>query len=201
MASTLDVVNDCLATLGEAPLNALTEPHEFRGTAQRILARASKRIQATGWWFNTEAITLTPNPTGQIVLPGDYLKWQSGVRSSDQLVRGQSKPWLVDRAGRIYDTRNRTFVITEDVTGELVRELPFDTLPTVVNDYIAAEAVLKFQSNFDADNSKRQELTQAWQLARTEARAENIRQLGVNLLHNNSRLSRIKRVTRQLRNY
>lgn len=201
MASILDVVNDCLATLGEAPLNTLLEPHEFRGTAQRLLTKTNRRIQAPGWWFNTEAITFTPNPTGQVVLPGDYLKWQSGVRSSDMLVRSEAKPWLVERGGRLYDTRTRSFVLTENVTGELVRELPFEQLPAVINDYVAAETVLKFQSNFDGDNSRRQELTQAWVLARTVANAENTRQLGVNFIYNNSRLSRIKRVTRQLRNY
>lgn len=201
MATTLDVVNECLGTLGEAPLNSLLEPHEFRGTAQRELDRASKRIQATGWWYNLEAATLTPGPDGQIYLPGDCLKWQSGVRSSDMLVRGQAKPWLVQRGPRLYDTRTQSYVITEPVTGELVRELPFDLLPHVVNDYIAAEAVLKFQSSFDADNSRRQELTQRWTLARAEAKAENIRQLAVNFVQSNSRLSRIKRVTRVLRNY
>lgn len=201
MASTLDVVNDCLATLGEAPLNTLLEPHEFRGTAQRLLAKASRRIQQTGWWYNLESITLVPNPDGQIVLPSDALKWQSGVRSSDTLVRSEAKPWMVDRGGRLYDTRTRSFVHTESVTGELVRELPFEQTPAVINDYIAAETVLKFQSNFDGDNSRRQELTQAWILARTEAKAENTRQLAVNLIYSNSRLSRIKRVTRQLRNY
>ena len=40
MATILDVVNECLGTLGESPLNSLLEPHEFRGTAQRELAAA-----------------------------------------------------------------------------------------------------------------------------------------------------------------
>ena len=200
MASTLDVINDCLASMGEAPLNTLLEPHELKGSAQKSLSRASRRIQSTGWWYNLEAATFSPAPvTGHIQLPGDTLKWQSGVRTSDQLVRNQPKPWLVERGLRLYDTRSRTFVITEDVTGELVREVPFEDLPAVINDFVAAEAVLKFQSNFDADNNKRAELTQAWQLARIEAKAENIRQLGINLLNNNSRLSRIKAVTRRLR--
>lgn len=201
MATTLDVVNECLGTLGEAPLNSLLEPHEFRGTAQRELDRASKRIQSRGWWYNLEAATLTPGPDGQIYLPGDCLKWQSGVRSSDMLVRGQAKPWLVQRGPRLYDTRTQSYVITDTVVGELVREIPFDQVPHAVNDYIAAEAILKFQSSFDADNSRRQELTQRWTIARSEANAENTRQLAVNLLNNNSSLSRIKRVTRQLRGY
>ena len=200
MASTLDVINECLSTMGESPLNTLLEPHEFKGSAQKTLSRANKRVQATGWWFNTEAQTFSPSPlNGFIQLPGDCLKWQSGTRSADKLVRSQAKPWLVERGNRLYDTRNSTYVITEDVTGELVREIPFEELPNVMNEYIAAEAVLKFQSNFDADNSKRQELTQAWSLCRIEAKSENIRQLGINLLNNNSRLARIKSVTRRLR--
>ena len=200
MASSLDVVNECLASMGEAPLNTLTEPHEFKNSALKALARANSRIQASGWWFNIEAIELVPNSTtAQIQLPGDCLKWQSGVRTADTLLRGQPKPWLVERGGRIYDTRTQAYEITESVVGELVREVPFEDLPQVINDYVAAEAVLKFQSNFDADNSKRQELVAAWQLSKINANSENIRQLGVNLLNNNSRLERIKRVSRRYR--
>lgn len=198
--TTLDVVNECLASMGEAPLNTLQEPHEFKSAAQKALNRANRSIQAKGWWCNTEAATFSPAPvTGFIQLPGDCLKWQSNVRTSDTLVRQQAKPWLVERGGRLYDTRTRTYAITEDVTGELVREVPFEQLPSVLSDYIAAEAVLKFQSNYDADNSKRQELTQSWNSCRIEANAEQTRQLGVNFLNSNTRLSRIKAVTRRYR--
>lgn len=200
MATTLDVVNECLASMGEVPLNTLLEPHEFRGSATRALSAANKRLQSTGWWFNTEQATLSPAPgTGHITLPGDALKWQSGVRASDTLTRTQPKPWLVQRGLRLYDIRERTYVHTQDVSGELVREVLFEELPHVMNEYIAAEAVLRFQSSFDADNSKRQELVQRWTLARSEARAENIRQLGVNMINNNVRLQRIKSVTRRVR--
>lgn len=203
MATTLDVVNDCLASLGEAPLATLTEPHEFKSAAQRVLARTSKRIQATGWWCNQEAVTYVPNSVnGQIQLPGDVLKFQSGVRNRDLLQRGVAKPWIVQRGTRLYDTRTHSYEITEpEVIGEITRNVPFEDLPSVLNEYIAAEAVLKFQSSFDADNSKRQELTQAWTLARADARAEQIRQVAVNLRYNNPTLNRIKSVTRSARRY
>lgn len=201
MATTLDVVNDCLATLGEAPLNSLSEPHVYRGRIQRLLTRVNRTVQVEdgGWWFNTEGYTLAPNPSGQIQLPGDVLKWQSGVRSTDTLVRSQPKPWLVQRGTRLYDTRTHSYIITESVTGEVVREVPFDDLPTVVNDYVAAQTVLQFQSDIDADNSRRAELSQNWQLARIAARSENIRQKAVNLRNNNATLSTIKSVVRQAR--
>lgn len=198
--TTLDVVNQCLGTLGESPLNTLLEPHEFRGTAQRAISNASSQVQSSGWWFNTEAATLAPAPvTGFMQLPGDCLKWQSGVRSTDLLIRGQAKSWLVQRGTRLYDTRRRTFEIIENVTGEMIREVPFEELPIVMASFIASQAVLKFQSSFDADNSKRQELLEEWKLYRSAVNAEQTRQLGVNFINNNSRLQRIKNAVRRLR--
>ena len=196
MATTLDVVNECLATLGEVPLNTLAEPHEFKASAQRYLSRANRRIQSTGYWFNTESATLAPAPlTGHITLSGDTISWRSGVRARDTLTLEAAQPWLVQRGTRLYDTRNRTYVHTLPAIGTLIREVPFEDLPPVANDLIAAEAVLRFQSSFDADNSKRQELAQAWSLATTALRAENIRQAKVNLINSNPRLHRIKSKT------
>ena len=201
MATTLEVVNDCLATMGEAPLNTLNEHHEFRGAAQRLLTRTNRTIQSTGWWCNTETATFGPDPSGIVTLPGDALKWQSGTRNTGTYVRSQSKPWLVQRGTRLYDTLTRSYIITEEVTGELVRLVPFDELPTVLNEFVAAQTILRFQSNFDADNSKRQELTENWKLARVDARAEQIRQIAVNFRDNNPTLARIKSVTRAARRY
>jgi hypothetical protein len=130
--------------------------------------------------------------TGHITLAGDAISWRSGSRARDTLTLGAAQPWIVQRGTRLYDTRNRTYVFTEDAIGELIREIPFEDLPPVVNDLVAAEAVLRFQSSFDADNSKRQELAQSWALATTAMKSENIRQAGVNLIASNYRLQRIK---------
>jgi hypothetical protein len=202
MATILDVVNDCLASMGETPLNTLSEQHEFKGSAQRLLTRTSRRVQADGWWCNTESFTASPAlATGYVQLPGDVLQWQSGIRTKDSQVRSYVKPWLTQRGNRLYDLRTNSYNITEDSIGEIVRFLPFDQLPVPLAEYIAAETVLKFQSNFDADNSKRQELQQNWQLARIKVQAENTRQLGINLLHSNPSLQRIKSRVRSARRY
>ena len=198
MATTLDVVNDCLGTLGEAPLNSLLEPHEFRGTAQRLLLRASTRIQSPGWWFNTEEITFSPQGA-EVVLPGDSLKFQTGTRTAKSKERVGHKPWIVERGGRLYNAQTQSFMIDEDVVGELVRLIPFDQLPTIVNELIAAEAVYQFQSSFDADRAKREELAEQVRKLTIQANAENIRQQAVNMLYNNPRLARIKRVTYRMR--
>lgn len=202
MASTLDVVNDCLSSMGEAPLNTLSEPHEFKGSALRLLNRTNRIVQEVGWWCNTEAYTARPTSgVAYIQLPSDVLKWRSGVKSRDTLVQQQAKPWIVQRGTRLYDTRKRSYEVTEEVTGEIVRELPFEDLPAVLNEYVAAQTILRFQSNFDADTQKRQELTQIWQQARLMAQAEDIRQAKVNLRDNNPRLAYIKSVTRSARRY
>lgn len=200
MATTLDVVNECLSTLGESPLNTLSEPHAFKGAALAALSKANKQIQAPGWWFNVESITIKPAPvTGHMQLPGDCIKWDSGVRAPDTLTRGTPAPWAIQRGSRLYDTRTRTYVFTEEVEGAIVRLVPFEELPPTANDFVAAEAVLKFQSRFDGDNSRRQELAQSWATARTELRAEQTRQAKVNMINNNSRLSRIKSAVQRLR--
>lgn len=197
MATTLDVVNECLESLGEVPLNTLLEQHEFKNSALRALSKANRRVQAPGWWFNLETVTLDPAPlTGQIALAGDTIAWRSGTRSKTG-VRAEPKPWLVQRGLRLYDTNAESFVITESVTGELVRLIPFEDLPPVVNDYIAAEAVLRFQSAFDADTQKRADVEKTWAITRIAANAENTRQLGINLLATNGRLQRIKSKVRR----
>lgn len=199
MTTTLDVVNSCLATMGESPLNTLLEPHEFKGSAQQKLAEASTTIQSRGWWYNKEEVTFSPNSVnGQIQLPGDCLGWQSGVL----LASGAptlSKPWIVQRGKRLYDVRERSFVITETVQGTITRLVPFEDLPPVMADYIAAEAIMRFQSDFDSDNGKQQRLAQNQQVARIAAVAEQTRQLKVNLVLNNTSLQRIKSRVRGIR--
>lgn len=202
MATTLDVVNDCLGSMGETPLNTLSESHEFKGTTLRLLNRNNRIIQEVGWWCNTESYTAKPaSGVAYIQLPSDILKWRSGVKSKDTYVQQRAKPWIVQRGKRLYDTQNRTYEIKDEVVGEIVREIPFEDLPTVLNEYVAAQTVLRFQSNFDADTQKRQELTQIWQQARMLAQAEDIRQAKVNFRDNNPRLAYIKSVTRSARRY
>lgn len=202
MTTELDVVNECLGTMGEAPLNTLSEPHEFRGTAQRLLKRNSNQIQSLGWWFNTERfVAERPTNLGYIQLPGDVLKWASGNKARDTYVQQQGKSWIVMRGRRLYDTVNGTYEINDRVVGEIVRELPFADLPPQAQEFVAAQTVLRFQSDYDADNSKRQELQERWKLARLDCRAENIRQNRFNFRDNNPQLAYVKSVTRAARRY
>ena len=188
MYTTLEVVNGCLASMGEAPLSSLVEPHAMKGAAVAELNRANKTVQSKGRWFNTEVVSLNPDSVnGWITLAGDAIKFESGSKTSP------AKPWLVQRGNRLYNLNTRSYVVGEGVEGRIVRLVPFEELPPVAADFIGTTAVLKFQSNFDGDNNKRQELKEDNNRARIEFMAEDIRQRRVNLLDSNNTLTRIRR--------
>jgi hypothetical protein len=187
MYTTLEVVNGCLASMGESPLSSLVEPHAMKGAAINALNRASKNVQEPGKWFNTEYVSLQPDSVnGWITLSGDCLKFSSGTPQAP------SKPYLVQRGTRLYNLNTQSYVLTEGVDGYIVRLVPFEELPPVAANYIGALAVLRFQSNFDADNSKRQELQQDMLTAKIDFNSEHIRQIKTNLLNSNRTLARLR---------
>jgi hypothetical protein len=187
MYTTLEVVNGCLASMGEAPLSSLVEPHAMKGAATAALTRASKNVQEPGKWFNKELVAFEPDSVnGWITLGGDCLKFISGTPTAI------AKPHLVQRGSRLYNVNTRSYVVGEGVSGYIVRLVPFEELPPVAANYIGALAVLRFQSNFDADNSKRKELDEEVARARIEFNAEHIRQVGANFINSNRTLARIR---------
>lgn len=179
---TLAVVNRMLATLGEAPLNALTDPHTFRGACLERISTRSTNVQAQGWWFNRELLTIAPNVgDNKLYLPGDV---------TNVIVPGRLD--LVQRGRYLYDTVRGTNQFTETVQAQVVRELPFEDLPEVVAEYVAAYATLYFQTDFDGDSNKMQKLQIIFNDARTSFSAEATRQTRYNMLEFNTRLMQLK---------
>ena len=54
MFTELDVVNACLATLGELPLVELTDEHPMVAAARVNLTEAIVSEMHRQWWFNTD---------------------------------------------------------------------------------------------------------------------------------------------------
>lgn len=177
----LDVVNEMLGTMGEAPLATLTAPHALRGSCQRTLRLTSDAVQSVGWWFNRETLTLQPSVVdGTVYLPGDFL----GVRTPDD-----SK--AVERAGRLYDTEAGDWLRAEiDVT--LIRRISFDQLPYLARSAIGLEAIKKFQRNYDGDTAKTRDIREEYSEAIMMLQAEETRQVKANRIASNWRLMRIK---------
>ncbi len=185
----LTVLNNMLGLLGETPLASLEEPHAFKGAGLSLLDQENRIIQARGWWFNTESITLTPMLNGRISLSGDTIN----VRTDDRNV--------VQRGRYLYDVDNGTDLFTEPVCVLLIRLVPFEATPESAAAYIAACASRRFQLLYDGDSLKARDL--ADQEARTSAwaKVEDTRNKKANLIHSNPGLMRLKYLTNQARRF
>lgn len=181
MLTELDVINDMLASLGESPLNAIDEDHPLVASGVRKLRVANAREQAKSWWFNREQVTIQPDPdTGFTYVPGDTL-------SIDPV---SSWTHLVQRGRRLFDPSGKGYKIGKAVTVNLVREIPFEDLPTMAQAYISLAAQEDFQKDYDADRLKYEQIMSQKREAFLVLRAEDIRNAGVNLLYTQGTLAR-----------
>lgn len=184
----LTVVNRMLATMGEKGLNSLADAHAFKADALDMLESVSRKVQTRGWWFNTEKITLTPSPIDDaIYLPNDCLS-----------IRTDSST-LVKRGNRIYNLDGGSYEFTGDETISLIRLVEFEDLEETAADYISAMAVLQFQSDFDGDSRRRDELAEEVRDTRVEIGKAHIRGQQANVIYSNYRLQRLKTTTRSAR--
>lgn len=179
----IDVVNRMLGTMGEAPLNSLEDTHQLRGACLSTLNRENNRIQAKGWWFNKEDITLTPMVDGRIPIPGDAIS-----------VRTQSKKH-VQRGRYLYNLDGGTVYFTESVYAMVIRLVKFEELPETAAAYIAVCAVKQFQIAYDGDTTKLQILVNEERVALSEVSRDDTRNSKTNLITSNPRLQRLKFTT------
>lgn len=180
----LEVINEMLGTMGEAPLATLTAPHTLRGAAQRVLKLTDEAVQARGWWFNRETMTLQPSGVdGTVYLPGDAI----GARLPKSLYGRYA-----ERAGRLYNLEAGDWVRVKVPDVQIIRQVPFDDLPTLASDAIGLRAIVKFQRDYDGDSQKtrdiRGEAADSW----ASMQAEETRQVRANRIYSNPRLARIK---------
>ena len=185
MATELTTVNDCLAIMGEAPLNSLVEEHAYKAAALATLARASKTVQSREWWYNLENLTLTTSPIdGRLYLPGDVGTMRPVGTSSD----------LVQRGRVVYNLSAGTDVFAQGFSCavQITRILALPDVPTSVADLIVAKTVLEFQNLYDGDQTKTRNLGELVARLQQEAKIEHIRNRKVNLIETNERLARIR---------
>jgi hypothetical protein len=177
--SQLDAVNDMLGLMGELPVNDLENVHPLVPTAVRALRTASDEIQVRRWWFNTEAVTLTPQiETKQILLPHDTL-------AADPF---EGRPRTAVRGNRLYNLDTQSVEWDKSVTVRLHRMLPFDELPVLARMVISYKAQLAFGLQYDADPMKLSAIREALADARANLGAEDIRSTRSNLLYKPSTL-------------
>jgi hypothetical protein len=198
---TLDVVNAMLGTMGEAPLNSLEDAHALRGSCMRVLNSVNRRIQGRGWWFNREYLTLSPGVVdSSIYLPGDTIN----VRADRMYLRAEDAV-VGQRASRLYNMDGGTYVFDHALDVELVRLVPFDSLPELAAAHIGAQAVLEFQTSYDGDSTKTRQLALVVQDiqqntgTRLDLNAEETRQSKANWKRSNYKLQYLKSIVRGAR--
>lgn len=171
----LEVVNACLATMGETPLNTLEDDHSYKAAALSYLASVNKIEQKRGWWFNSEYIELVPDAiSSYIYTPLDAL----AVKTVDRWY----KPAFAQRGKRLYNIEKNTYEWDQNVVVDVVRLLPFDDLPYHAADVVGYGTVMRFQREYDGDQVRLQSLSMDYARARTELVAENTRNKRPNLL-------------------
>jgi len=187
LITELDIVNACLKSMGEAPINSTSSGSPIVQAALESLYRAHQQEQAIGWYFNTETVKLDPNTDNQYQAPADTLS----------LSTDENPPWLSLRGSRLYDNRNATWYMgTKPITVRLVRLISLDELSYNAASLVMESAVLDFQDSFDADEQKVSKAQQSYQKAYTILNAEHIRSVQANMLYQGSNGSKINRTRR-----
>ncbi|APU00377.1 hypothetical protein fHeYen301_44 [Yersinia phage fHe-Yen3-01] len=170
MITELNVVNSCLATIGEMPLVELQDEHPMVAAARQNFEEARVAEVAVQWWFNTDRVTLQPaNGEGFIYVPRDAV----AVTPLDRQDLGM-------RGRRLYNHQESTYVIGAPVRCVVVRDIPFDDLPAPAQLLVKHACVLQFQMNYDADEAKSAKLEALYAKAYRTLNAEHIRQVALN---------------------
>lgn len=171
----LDAVNDLLASVGEFPVDSLSDPNPLVASSQRILAQTLRRAQTRGWWFNSRDRVL---PVGtdpafplRVQIPTDALSVDPVRRTSD----------FVQRGGYLFDRKLGTFDIGSDVECHTKDLLPIQDLPETAAAYFTALACIRMSKAYDGDTAKLKTLEQEAMMAREPFHAEHIRNCDVNL--------------------
>ena len=125
--------------------------------AYNTLKEVSREVQAEGWAFNTEYnLPITPNSSNQVIIADDVLQMDLNREYPQNLNRES-----VNRGGKLYDKVNHTYT-WEDATlyVDVVKELPFDNIPTPIRSFIVARAASIVSSRVVGDPSQYQMLQQ-----------------------------------------
>ncbi|NDB34833.1 MAG: phage tail protein [Flavobacteriia bacterium] len=146
IASTeLDAINTMLTTIGESPVNSVNASTADTRIAQLILGEVDRATQIKGWNWNTEKeVTLTRNGSNEIVLANNVVRVDVSRQEYPDVE-------VVQRGNRLYDKKNKTFVFSKDLKGELVYLLPFTDLPEQARYYIVVRSARLFQQRMIGD--------------------------------------------------
>lgn len=131
-----------LATIGEAPINSLTQPGLVDAiTAQSILSQVSRAVQTRGWYFNTETeYPLAVGTDTTITVPTNTLRCS--------VAKSLEASWdVVWRGTQLYDRQNHTNLFPtapKPFKVDITFLFTFEQLPESARTYIYIRAARVF---------------------------------------------------------
>lgn len=147
----LDMVNNILPHLGEAPVTALNSNNQTVTMILRNIEDQRANILAEGWWFNTTIVELQADPEGELRTPLNLAAYYPTDGTH------------IEPRGRLmYDLANRTFVHspTRKYRGKLVEKLTVEELPVYAARLVMFRAAVEcYMKDFGVDSTV-QALTQ-----------------------------------------
>lgn len=184
--SKLTVVNECLKTMSEAPLNTLVnEDHPYIAGALQALNIALVRELSLPWWFNTEYATLYPDAvTKRISLPQNCL--DIDPRSGDG--------YLVARGRYLYNRATQSYEFDTEIQVRYNSFLEFEELPILMKIYVMYSTVLDFCKSFDADAQRVNEVAQQYGMSRSTVKAADTRNKDVNMFQQVSTATKLNKI-------
>lgn len=134
----LSAVNICLNVMGERPVNSLEDAAVDAQMAINTIEEISTFLQSSGWYWNREVHTLSPDNTGQLVLPVNTARVDA--------IEGYEQSNVVQRGSRLFDVENNTYIFAKPLKVELHVVLPFDDLSLPVRRYVTIKAARTLQA-------------------------------------------------------
>jgi hypothetical protein len=140
-------------------------------SSQTALYQASRTVQAMGWWFNTDyAVKITPDGSGFCTVPAGTIKIE--------ITNDQYNTAIELRGTKLYNLLTQTSVFTQPVICNVIKQLPYSSLPESVMRYIRILAVRsKLLSNIELPGYSLQEEQDAYvelQRADVDSRKNNM---------------------------
>lgn len=171
----LTVINACLASMGEEPINSMAEENAFVNSAKFALEQATANEQGRGWYFNTETVTIVPNARdGYYYAPADVL---------DLTVCEFNPTWLALRGQRLYNSAEGEFHTGKTpIKVRLIRLLSFEDLPFMARRLVKGATVILFQQSYDGDATKSKDAETEYQMAYIHLNTQHIKTVGANFL-------------------
>jgi len=177
MLTRLQIINIMLASTGVSALTDQDTQHPDYLVADAKLDEVINATLKLGFWFNTYFTTLTPEPSGEVLIPANTLSIDPVDRSVPLVQRGKTSLFNTSTRDRTYD---------QPVVVKVIEELAFDDLPPSALDYIRAKAKYSFYLDDEGMDPKlsnyRAEVNDAWSIMYRD----NIRNLDVNYFDNPS---------------